>query len=245
MTVKVSIITAAYNNSKTISQCIKSISEQTYKNIEHIIVAGPSYDTTDEEISINLNKNIRLISEKKHGLYQALNEGILQSTGDIIGFVHADDFLSKKDAIEKIVASFTNTCSIATYSDLDIISKKYSNKVVRRWVAGKFSSQNLRKGWMPPHPTLYVRKSYLKNNSFNTRYKISSDYDFILKLFGQNQGKINYIPETLYKMRLGGVSSTKLFSKMIEDFHIIRSNNIGGIQTLYLKNFSKISQFFV
>jgi len=242
---KISIITACLNNEKTIRDCLQSVSNQTYKNIEHIIIDGKSSDDTlkivDEFAHIS-----KIISEEDLGIYFALNKGINNAKGNVIGFLHADDFLNNNNTIELIASEFQkNTNLDAVYGDLEYISET-ENKKIRFWKSEPFEENKLKKGWMPPHPTFYSKANlYKKYGFFNTNYKISADYDLILRFF-KNKIKTKYIPETIIKMRVGGTSNkniNNIIKKTKEDFLSIKNNKIGGLFTLFNKNISKISQF--
>ncbi len=242
---RVSIITASFNNEKTIKKTLESVKNQKYKEIEHIIIDGNSTDNTIK-IAKKYKHIDKIISEKDKGIYYALNKGIQISTGEIIGFLHADDFLANNSIIEKIISVFKNKITDAVYGDLEYVSSNSANKIIRYWKSNQFTEGMLEKGWMPPHPTLYVKKRlYTETGLFNTDYKISADYDFMLRIFSK---KINseYLPEVIVKMRIGGVSNRNLktiIQKSKEDLRAIKHNKIGGILCLLKKNTSKISQF--
>lgn len=241
---KVSIITAVYDSEKTVAQTISSIQSQTYTNIEHIIIEGKSKDNSLNIIREFKNPKLKIFSEADLGIYHALNKGIAISSGEIVGFVHSDDFLCDNNAIQKIVNAFSSEETEIVYSDIDYVSKSDHNLIIRHWSAGKFIKSNLKNGWMPPHPTLYLRRSsYEKYGVYDTRYKVGADYDLILRICSKLEGKAVYIPETLYKMRYGGISSTHIFRKMYEDYKAMRVNKIGNIITLLRKNLSKLKQF--
>ncbi len=241
---KVSIITAVYDSEKTVAQTILSIKAQTYSNIEHIIIEGKSTDNSLAVIRRLEHPKLKIFSEADLGLYDALNKGIQVSKGEIIGFVHSDDFLCDKDAIRKIADAFLDKDTEVVYSDIDYVLKTDYNFIIRHWTAGTFIKANLKKGWMPPHPTLYLRRSaYERYGVYDTHYKVSADYDLILRIFSKLEGKAVYISETLYKMRYGGISSTHLFRKMYEDYRALKSNKAGNVLTLLRKNLSKLNQF--
>jgi glycosyltransferase len=242
---KVSIITATFNSQETIKTTLESVKNQTYSNIEHIIIDGKSSDDTIKIIS-EYQHISQIISEKDNGIYFALNKGIEKATGDIIGFLHADDFFNDNKTIETIVSYFQNYKIEAIYGDLDYLSIDLK-KTVRHWHSEDFNINKLDKGWMPPHPTFYVKKSiYDKYGRFNTKYKISADYDLMIR-FLKNNITVKYIPQTIIKMRLGGESNKNLkniYKKTKEDFEIIRKNQLNGLVTLFFKNISKVHQFF-
>jgi len=191
---------------------------------------------------------MRLISEPDEGIYDALNKGVQNATGDVIGFIHSDDFLAHDEVLVRIAAAFEDPEVEAVFSDLDYVAQADTTWVIRHWSTGAFHPRRLKYGWMPAHPTLYLRREvYERFGLYDTNFGISADYDFILRYFSQVTGQSVYIPE-LYKMRLGGVSNrnlAKIRQKMTEDLLAIRRNRVGGVHTLALKNLSKVGQFLV
>jgi glycosyltransferase involved in cell wall biosynthesis len=248
---KITIVTAVYNRVDTIGQTIKSVRSQTYKNLEHIIIDGNSSDGTQEIINSFSYSNMMVVSEKDDGIYFALNKGFLNSSGDIVGILHSDDTFSNPEVLQKIIEAFKDPKVSAVYGDLDYVSNRDPSKIVRHWKAGNFSKLNLAFGWMPPHPTLFLRRdTIIKFGLFNTRYRISADYDFILRYFGIDDFKSIYIPNVLVNMRVGGASNksiSNVLKKSWEDFLIIHNHNkylLKNIFTLFFKNIRKINQFF-
>ena len=246
---KISIITATFNSGKFIESCIKSILKQNYKKFEIIIIDGLSTDSTIKKIKKLLDKhnNIKFFSEKDLGIYHALNKGIEKANGDIIGFVHSDDLLYNKNVLSNIIDVFKNSNIDGVYGDLQYVEKQNTNKVIRYWKSKDFKPNLINKGWTPPHPTLYLRKKvYEKHGLFDLNYKISSDYDFMTKIFMDNTFNFKYIPEVITKMRVGGISNKNIKNiliKSLEDYKVIYKNGSGGIITLLRKNTSKIKQF--
>ena len=246
---KISIITATFNSGKFIESCIKSILKQNYKKFEIIIIDGLSTDSTIKKIKTFLDKhnNIKFFSEKDLGIYHALNKGIEKANGDIIGFVHSDDLLYNKNVLSNIIDVFKNSNIDGVYGDLQYVEKQNTNKVIRYWKSKDFKPNLINKGWTPPHPTLYLRKKvYEKHGLFDLNYKISSDYDFMTKIFMDNTFNFKYIPKVITKMRVGGISNKNIKNVLIksfEDYKVIYKNGSGGIITLLRKNTSKIKQF--
>lgn len=244
---KISVITAVYNSAATVSGAIASVTSQTYSDVEHVIVEGLSSDGSLAAIKATRHDRMVLISEADKGIYDALNKGIRAASGDVVGFVHADDFLAHPNALARVAEAFANPEVNGVHADLDYVSQSDATKVIRAWRTGTYSSQRLRRGWMPAHPTLYLRKSvYGALGGYDTALKIAADYDFILRYFSSGTARTVHIPEVLYKMRLGGVSNrnlAKVMQKMKEDYRAISRNHVGGLGTLAIKNLSKLGQF--
>ncbi|MBB3700969.1 glycosyltransferase [Flammeovirga yaeyamensis] len=244
---KISIITASYNNKLTLEQTINSVLSQDYSNIEYIIVDGGSKDGTVKLVESYGRKIQQFISEPDKGIYDALNKGVKMATGDVVGFMHSDDFFASNDIVSNIARTFTNSNVDAVYGNLHYVGAEDSSKIVRNWVSSDFSFRKLRQGWMPPHPTLYIKNEcYKKYGLYNTDLRIAADYELILRYFGKYQITSAYLPKTIVKMRLGGASNQSfkaIIKKMKEDYWALKNNNIGGVYTLLYKNFSKITQF--
>jgi len=246
---KFSIITAVWNSEATVGEAIASVAGQTYPNLEHLVIEGKSDDGSLAAIERAAHDRMRVISEPDKGIYDALNKGIRNATGDVIGFLHSDDFLSHDGVLARIAAAFKDLAVEAVFSDLVYVSQADTSRVIRHWSTGPFHPRRLKYGWMPTHPTLYLRREiYERFGSYDHNLGISADYHFILRYFSQTTGKSVYIPEVLYEMRVGGVSNRnwpKLRQKMVEDMLAIRRNRVGGLHTLALKNLSKGGQFLV
>lgn len=249
---KISIITATYNSVATIVSCMESVLQQTYPNIEYVIIDGQSTDNTLEMAQHIKSKspqaNIVIQSEADNGIYDALNKGIALATGDVIGFVHSDDVLANPNTIKNIVAGLSYPNVSGVYGDLQYVTKEDTDKVVRYWQSQDFKPKLLKKGWMPAHPTLYLKRDvYVKHGGFNLDYKIAADYDFILRVFKDKNYTFKYLPEVIMKMRTGGASNRSLKNIIIkskEDYKAVTSNNVGGLWSIFYKNVSKVNQFF-
>jgi glycosyltransferase len=302
---KISIITATYNSAAHIADCLASVNSQTHKNIEHIIVDGASTDNTLEIIKTTENRVAQLISEPDHGIYDALNKGIRLATGDIIGFLHADDTLASPTTIEAIAKEFNssnqnistkstkrkefspqtikNTASSLLSGEMsgvkhaggrterstgemsgisgqrgeaphqidgiygNLVFTNAENKIVRTWQSKPFLSKNVRHGWMPPHPTLFLRKEvYEKHGLFDTSFKIAGDYDFMLRVMTDPEIQLRYLPEIITRMRVGGASTGSIkgiLLKMQEDIRALRNNGFNyPLAILAAKNLRKLPQ---
>ncbi|MER8537145.1 glycosyltransferase [Mesorhizobium sp. M1005] len=244
---KVSIVTAVYNRRSSILQALESVDRQSHRDLEHIVVDGMSTDGTVELIREKSGDRTIILSERDDGIYDALNKGIKLSTGGVIGLMHSDDVFAHNHVIERVCDAFRDQSIDAVYGDLQYVSAKEPSRVVRHWRAGSFSQQKLAWGWMPPHPTLYLRRSVFERfGAYDTRYRIAADYDAVLRYFGKGNIRSAYIPEVMVKMRTGGESNRSIKSivrKSVEDYRALRANDVGGILTLILKNISKLRQF--
>ncbi|KAB7892675.1 glycosyltransferase family 2 protein [Poseidonibacter ostreae] len=244
---KISIITVVWNNSETIKDAINSVLSQRYKNIEYIIVDGASTDGTIEIVESYGDKISKFISEKDKGIYDGINKGISLVKGDVIAFLHSDDIYASDNIIEDVVRIFAKDESLdGIYGDLIYTPKKDTSKVLRYWKSKDFDKSLLAQGWMPAHPTLFLKSDvYEKYGNFDLSFRIAGDYDFMLRVLSSGI-KVKYLPKVLYKMRVGGESNKSLkniIQKSKEDLKALKKNNIGGIGSLLIKNFSKIMQF--
>lgn len=245
----VSIITATFNSVDTVGECLSSIRAQTHTNIESIVVDGASTDGTQALIQRNFADVVRhMISEPDDGIYDALNKGINASTGDIIGLLHSDDVLAAPDVIEGIANAFSDPRIDAVYGDLVYVSRNDPEQVIRYWKSSHFHRSLLHRGWMPPHPTLYLRRSLLDRiGLFDTNYAIAADYDHVLRIFQVTGISTRYLPRVLVKMKVGGASNksfANVLQKSREDLRALHQNHVGGLPTLLMKNISKVGQFF-
>ncbi|RPA66612.1 glycosyltransferase [Cyclobacteriaceae bacterium YHN15] len=227
---KVSIITATYNSASTIHKTIGSIAEQDYKDIEFIVVDGNSTDDTLAIIRSHTDTIHKWISEPDTGMYQAINKGIQVSTGDIIGILNSDDFYHRKDAISQIVQTFESTGTESVLADVLIVQRTDETKVHRYYSSGHFRPWKFRFGFMPAHPTFFVKREILeKIGPYKENYKLTSDFEFLIRYLWTNKIKCHYIPIDLLSMRRGGMSSPSLkniFLKNRENLQGLRENNI-------------------
>jgi glycosyltransferase involved in cell wall biosynthesis len=244
----ISIITAVFNRAATIGQAIDTVQRQTNTDVEHLIIDAQSTDGTLAEVYRRKTPTVRIISEPDVGIYDALNKGMRMARGDILGVVHSDDFLAHDRVLELVAEAFADTAIDVVYGDLDYVAADNPDHIIRHWRAGVFAPEKLRRGWMPPHPALFIRRRVVETlGEYDTRYRIAADYDAILRWFGSGI-RSTYIPEVLVKMRVGGESNRSLervLLKSREDLAALRRNKIGGLGTLALKNLSKVTQFLI
>lgn len=243
----VSIITATYNSANTVRDTLDSVAGQTYSNIEHIIVDGCSKDGTLEIVK-EYPHVAKVVSEKDKGIYDAMNKGIGLATGEIIGILNSDDFYASELVLEKVVNTILDRGVDTVYGDLSYVSEKNIAKTVRNWKANAYKKNSFLYGWMPPHPTFFVRREvYDKFGTFDLDLKSAADYELMLRFLYKNKVSAAYIPETLVHMRTGGQSNASIKNRLLankEDRKAWEKNNLRpNFFTLYLKPIRKIGQF--
>ena len=244
---KISVITATYNSAETLSDCLDSVRKQTHPDVEHVVIDGASKDSTLALLESRRGDIAVLVSEPDGGIYDALNKGISKSTGDVIGFLHSDDFYPAADVLAQVAHAFADPMVDAVYGDLEYVSRRQVNNVIRRWKAGAFRRRDLALGWMPPHPTLFVRRAlYARIGGFDTGFPIAADYHSVLRLFSLPGFHAVYLPWVIVKMRAGGASNrslTNILRKSRQDLAALRQTGSGGMFSLLAKNLRKIPQF--
>jgi glycosyltransferase involved in cell wall biosynthesis len=246
---KVSIITITFNSQSTLVETIESVLCQTYKEIEYIIVDGASTDETISIIHSYKDRISKFVSEKDKGLYDALNKGIAMASGDVIGILHSDDFYTNCHVIESVVNSFKSTHADAVYADLFYVNKHDTNNIHRKWKSGNYKHGLFLQGWMPPHPTFFVRKwVYEKYGSFNLNLVSAADYELMLRFIHKHRIKLAYLPEFIIKMRVGGKSNVSIKNRLRANSEDRKAWKINGLKphfyTLYAKPLRKIIQLF-
>lgn len=244
---KVSIITACFHSANTIAGTLNCIANQSHHDIEHIIIDGGSSDDTMKIVE-QFSHITKKISEKDQGIYHAMNKGIDMATGDIVGILNADDIYAHTDVIKKVVNLFLDESIDAVYADLVFVDQQDISKVRRTWKSGTYDIKQFYNGWMPPHPTFFVRRNlYEKFGKFNTSLSSAADYELMLRFLLKNKIKPAYLQETIVRMRQGGKSTASIKNRLIankEDRIAWRINELNPtIFTLILKPLRKLKQF--
>jgi glycosyltransferase involved in cell wall biosynthesis len=247
---KVSVITVSYNNRDTIEKTIESVARQRYENLEYIIVDGNSTDGTESLLKKYDEKVSRWVSEPDEGIYHAMNKGLEMAEGELIGFLHADDFYASPDVIPDVVEMIQTMEADACYADLQYVNRTYTEKIVRTWKSGRYKSGEFLNGWMPPHPTLFVKKEiYEKYGGFKTDLGSAADYELMLRFIHKHEIKLAYLPEKIIKMRTGGESNVSLANRLKANLNDRKAWKVNGLKpkpwTLWMKPLRKIRQFFV
>lgn len=247
---KISIITVVFNGEKTIRETIESVLSQDYPCIEYIIIDGNSSDKTKEIVSSFGNQINQFVSEADRGIYDAMNKGITLATGDVIGFLNADDLFDSDKIVSSIAEEFKNVDVDGLYGDLIYVDDKNPTKIHRNWKSGQFKGSDFLWGWMPPHPTFYLRRQwYTQFGGFRLDMKTAADYELMLRMIHKNKAKLVYIQKVMVRMRTGGASNATLKSRLIANKNDRKAwivNNIAPYWfTTILKPFRKILQFFL
>ncbi|WP_161887659.1 glycosyltransferase family 2 protein [Pontibacter russatus] len=245
---KISIITIVYNNRETIADAIESVLAQTYPDIEYIVVDGQSTDGTVELVQSYGDRISKFISEKDAGLYDAINKGIRLATGDVVGLLHSDDLFESRDAIKAVAAAFRNNGTESIYADLVYVSRQDAGKVIRNWKSGIYKKNNFLYGWMPPHPTFYVKREvYERLGLYNTKFRSAADYELMLRYLYKEGISTAYVPEVLVRMRVGGKSNVTLANRWRANQEDFRAWQVNGLKpryyTRFLKPIRKLVQF--
>ena len=244
---KVSIITSCYNREATIRGAIESVLAQDYPDIEYIVVDGASKDGTLDVINEYKNRIVKIVSEPDHGMYEAINKGIRLATGDIIGLVHSDDMLYDKHVISDVVAAFEQSNADFVYGDGIYVDFNETNKLVRNWIGGPYHRWKVRCGWLPLHPTCYIRRDVMmREGLYNESYQIAADSDLLVRYLYKAHLKVDYIHRRIIRMRMGGLStdSEKRRQMWDEDIRLYTAHGFSPvILTKLMKMAWKVPQF--
>lgn len=246
---KLSIITSCYNSAATIRDTLESVAQQDYPDIEHIIVDGGSGDDTLAIVS-EFPHVAKVVSEKDRGIYDAMNKGIAMATGDIIGILNSDDFYTGPGVISDVVRQMEQCGADTLYADLDYVSSTDKTKVVRSWRAGSYAVRKFYYGWMPPHPTFFVRKYiYERYGTFNLSLRSAADYEIMLRFLVRHSVTTTYLNKTIVQMRAGGQSNASITNRLkanAEDRKAWQINKLRPyVFTTFLKPVRKIHQFLM
>ena len=233
---KISVVTVCYNAAETVGHTLRSVHEQTYQNIEHIIVDGGSKDSTLSVVAAEAIANHKLVSETDKGIYDAMNKGIALCTGDIIGFINADDFYPSPDVLSKVTKVFEKNDTDCCYGDLFYVQQNDVSRVTRYWKSCAFKPNLFEKGWCPPHPTFFVRRSvYDRLGRFNLNYKIAADVELMSRFLVAGGISSFYIPEVLVHMRMGGTTNRSLSNIIRQNLEIRRALLENGLRFSWIQ----------
>lgn len=229
---KVSIITVSFNSAKTIADTIDSVLNQDFPDIEYIIVDGDSTDGTVDIIRQNENRISQWISEKDQGMYDAMNKGIAMATGDVIGILNSDDIYMNTHVISDLMRVMQSQNTEVVFADLILVDSSNQNKIIRYYDSGRFHPSKFKFGWMPAHPTVFVKRElYQKVGKFSTTYQIAADYEMLIRMLAIEKASYAYYPKPVVRMRSGGASTSGISRNWILNQEIIRACKENGIYT--------------
>jgi glycosyltransferase involved in cell wall biosynthesis len=246
---KISVITATFNSASTIRDTLDCVRRQDHPEVEHIIIDGKSTDDTLIIVS-GFPHVTKVVSEKDKGIYDAMNKGIGFATGDIIGILNSDDLYIDHTVLSDVAQAFADPAVMTVYADLQFIDAGDINRIRRTWVAGPFKKKNFYYGWMPPHPTFFVRKEvYRHAGLFSTELRSAADYELMLRILLKYGFSTRYLPRVMVKMRVGGMSNASLNNRLRANKEDRLAWKLNGLKpnffTLYLKPLRKIHQFII
>ena len=250
---KVSLVTVTFNSDQTLRDTIQSVFNQTYSDIEYIIIDGLSKDNTVDIIrkyEPQFQGRLKWISERDNGLYDAMNKGIRMSTGDIVGIINSDDFYHRRDIISRVAEAFKNEETQAVYGDVRFVNPDNLNRTVRYYSSRNFSPNRFRYGFMPAHPTFFTYRRYFEEFGFyKIDYHIAADYELLIRFLYTHRLKAKYLSLDFMKMRTGGASTASIKSNILLNKEIVRACSENGIWTcmplLFLKYFIKVFELFL
>ncbi len=247
-TPRLTIVTVTYNAAHTVAHAVESVLGQDYPNLEYIVVDGQSTDGTMAVLEKYRPRLAALISEPDAGIYDAMNKGLRRATGEVVGLLNADDFYTAPDVLSLVMAALHTSGADALYADLEYVRAHQPDQVVRRWRAGAYDRRQFRLGWMPPHPTFFVRRKYYQQlGYFDTTLRSAADYELMLRFLYRHELRATYLPMTTVRMRTGGVSNRSLGHRLRanqEDRKAWQRNDLRPyFFTLWLKPLRKVGQF--
>jgi glycosyltransferase involved in cell wall biosynthesis len=244
---RVSIITICYNREATIGKAIESVLNQDYPNIEYIVIDGNSEDGTKAIIEFYANKISSFISEPDRGMYDALNKGLQLATGDIIGLMHSDDEFYDATVVSQIVAAFQNNPNMeGVYGDGIYVSNDAEERIIRDRIGGAYSLKRVKSGWLPLHPTVYLKRSVMEKYGFyNLNFKIASDTELLLRYLYKYKIKMIYVNSYFVKMRMGGLSTNykRVIEVLVEDYRIYKYHGLNAAKVVFLKKSIALRQY--
>jgi glycosyltransferase len=242
-----SIITATLNSGGTIAACLNSVRSQGAA-LEHIVVDGASTDNTAEVIRAVAGPDVTLVSEPDQGIYDGMNKGLVRATGEIVGILNSDDVYSYGSVLKDVAAVFEDPEVDCCYGDLVYVDPDDLQNIRRYWKSGVFRPSRFYRGWMPPHPTFFVRRAfYDKLGHFDLSLGSAADYELMLRFLLRHRLNVRYIPKILVRMRTRGVSNASLGNRLLANRYDRQAWRENGLKpnplTLYLKPIRKIGQY--
>ena len=245
---KISVVTASYNSAATIADTLRSIASQTYRNIEHLVIDGGSKDTTVQIVHALGAPDLKVVSEPDRGIYDAMNKGLAMATGDVVGFLNSDDVYADERVLERVAQAFDDPQVDAVYGDIVFVAEQDTSRVVRLWTSRPYTPGLCSSGWMPPHPSLYVRRAvYEKHGGYDLDFPAAADFEMALRLLDIEHLTSAYVPAVQVRMRMGGQSTRSIrniISGSREVSRACRKHGLpGGVRFAVKRLLAKVPQF--
>lgn len=233
---KISVVTVCYNSAETITETLKSLSNQTHADIEHIVIDGGSKDDTLALVREWARPGVIVVSEPDQGIYDAMNKGVAIATGDVVVFLNADDFYKDTNVLAQVSFVMQSEQLDALYGDVEFFRAGQQDIVVRRYNSGRFTANRLGWGWMPAHPALFVRRDLFERyGTFRTDYRIAGDFEFVARVFKQPELRHRHLPESLVRMQMGGASTSGWRATLQLNREMMRACRANAIPTNWFK----------
>jgi glycosyltransferase involved in cell wall biosynthesis len=237
---KVSIITVCFNSARTLGDTIASVSAQQYPDVEHLVIDGGSTDGTLDVIERHREKLAKVVSEPDRGIYDAMNKGLVLASGDVIGFLNADDLYADREVLSRVMTVMEREGLDALLGDVEFYKPENPARTLRRYRSAQFRPDRIAWGWMPAHPALFLhRRVYERFGLFRTDYRIAGDFEYCARIFRDHTLVYRSLPETLVRMRTGGISTGGLRNTVLLNREVLRACRENGIDTNMLKICSK------
>lgn len=231
----VSVITVCKDSAHVIDHCLRSVADQSYSFIEHIVVDGGSTDDTLKVIERFQGRSVRVVSEADFGIYDAMNKGLRYASGEIICFLNSDDYYRDDKVLDDVVSHFNQVKCDIVLGDIEFFDLRRPLRIVRKYSAQRFKPHRLKFGWMPPHPGFFARKRvYNEFGWFDNSYRIAGDFEFISRVFSSQDIEFSYLKRVVVKMAVGGISTAGLKSKVQLNREVMRACRMNGIKTNWL-----------
>jgi len=246
---KISVITVCFNSARTIAETLLSVVEQSHPDIEHIVIDGGSRDDTLVVIAATPNRITHLVTEPDRGIYDAMNKGLALATGEIVGFLNSDDVYGDENCLADIARVFEKEDVDACYGDVQFVAADDTTRTVRYWRAGLYRPGSLERGWMPPHPTFYARRSFYQEfGGFDLGYGLQADFEMAIRLLKDGRLRMKYLPRRLVRMRMGGASNASIGNVIrgnLDAYRAVRNHHLPvGPFFIVRKVLSRLPQFF-
>lgn len=237
---KITIITVAFNAARTIADTLDSVASQTHPDIEHIVVDGASTDDTLDIVGRHGKHVARLVSEPDHGIYDAMNKGLSVATGEVVGFLNADDVYADNGVLTRVAANLAKEGLDALFGDAEFVNSARPDHPLRRYRSDRFCPERIAWGWMPAHPALFLKRSvYERFGQFRTDYRIAGDFELVARIFHGGTLSYRHMSEVLVRMRTGGISTGGWRNTILLNREVLRACRENGISTNLPKILSK------